>query len=370
MTWRAGRAPGRPADPIMTAGKPAEIKELKWWSRSAEPTALAGVPLGLIRHLVEHGLERPAILKAVGLTERLLADPDGRVGTTPVWRLWRLAIDRIADEELGIHIAGGMRIRTAGLAGYAMLYSTTIRQALHRLTRYSHIISETLGYRLEQHGDVSRLTLEPEPRLDALRHPIDLRLGAVVSIVRELSGSAIRPVRVQLPYPRPARTTGLVEHFQAPLSFDAPKAMLELRRQDADLAVSTADARLAGYLEQLAEETLSALSRSGSLTDRIMRQLWPTLSDGVPTLKGIASTLGMSSRTLQRRLRQEEATFAAIVDRLRRDMAAKLLSDPDLAVYEVGYLLGYADTAAFHRAFRRWTSRSPREFRRHSAQRG
>ncbi|MGH9869690.1 MAG: AraC family transcriptional regulator [Candidatus Polarisedimenticolia bacterium] len=335
----------------------------KTW-RHPEPTTLVGVPLGLIRMMEEHGLDRARILKSARLSEPLLADPDGRLASIHSWRLWRLAMECIPDEELGIYLASTLQVRRTGLMGYSILYSRTVGQALTRLTRYSHIVSETLGYKLERGTSHTRLTLDPDARFDALRHPIDLRLGGVLTIVREVSGRPIEPLRVHLPYPRPAKTTELMKLFQAPLTFEAPRAMLDLKNSDLELPLISADERLVKYLDQLADETVRALSRSGSLSDRIMRALWSALPDGVPSLEETATSIGMSARSLQRRLRQEDTSYAAIVDKLRRDMAASLLRDRDLAVYEVGYLLGYSDAASFHRAFRRWNDRSPLEFRR------
>jgi len=140
--------------------------------------------------------------------------------------------------------------------------------------------------------------------------------------------------------------------------------MLDLKSTDLEIPVITADERLAGYLDKVAEETVRTLSRAGSLPDQIVRTLWSALADGVPALDRLASSIGMSPRTLQRRLRQEGTSYAAIIEQLRRGMAATLLRDRDLAVYEVGYLLGYSDSGSFHRAFRRWTARSPLQFRR------
>jgi AraC-like DNA-binding protein len=83
----------------------------------------------------------------------------------------------------------------------------------------------------------------------------------------------------------------------------------------------------------------------------------------VPSLDRVASTLGVSARTLQRQLREEGTSFAGVLTELRREMAPALLRDGRLAVSEVAFLLGYEDPSAFQRAFRRWFGRSPRAFR-------
>jgi AraC-like DNA-binding protein len=127
--------------------------------------------------------------------------------------------------------------------------------------------------------------------------------------------------------------------------------------------VTNADERLCRYLDQLAAEALDALGPEGSFVDRVRRAIWSDLSGGHPCLAQTASTLGVSTRTLQRRLREEGTTFAALLDVFRREMSTRLLRDKSLAVYEVAFLLGYSDPSAFYRAFRRWQGASPYEFR-------
>ena len=91
--------------------------------------------------------------------------------------------------------------------------------------------------------------------------------------------------------------------------------------------------------------------------------LWSELAEVVPSLDGVAKALGASARTLQRQLREEQTTFAAVLAELRRELAPSLLRDGRLAVSEVAFLLGYEDPSAFQRAFRRWFGQSPRTFR-------
>jgi AraC-like DNA-binding protein len=95
----------------------------------------------------------------------------------------------------------------------------------------------------------------------------------------------------------------------------------------------------------------------------VRRTLWSELSERTPSLEGVARSLGVSARTLQRQLRQEGVSFAQLLAELRREMAPSLLQDGQYGVSEVAFLLGYEDPSAFRRAFQRWFGRSPRSFR-------
>src|SRR5262249_10540675 len=143
-----------------------------------------------------------------------------------------------------------------------------------------------------------------------------------------------------------------------------------LRNDDLARPVVSADATLTGYLDLLAAQLLAALGGEDTLRDQVRRLLWSALSAGVPSLEGVGRVLGMSPRTLQRRLRAEGTTFSAGPPQVRHGLAGPLLGDGRVAVAEGAFLLGYEDPSAFHRAFRRWSGRSPRVFRRGSGEGG
>jgi AraC-like DNA-binding protein len=313
---------------------------------------------------VEYGLDRQELMTVVGLGEAELRDPDGRVSATKMWNLWRAVLARIDDDAFGIHIGERATARNVGLLGYTMLFSGTLRRAALRLVRYSRILSESIQFRFVEGADRGELILENNPRFDALRHPVDARLAFVVALARDITGSELTPLTVGFPYPKPFGTAEQFRFFRCELEFDQPHAGLTLRREDLDRSVKGGDETLAGYLEELAEKLLDRLGASGSMADLVRRTLWAELSGGSPTVERTASLVGVSPRTLQRRLSEEGTSFATVLDGFRRDLATRLLQDRSLGVGEIAYLLGYADPSTFHRAFRRWTGRSPLQFRK------
>jgi AraC-like DNA-binding protein len=332
-----------------------------------ELTGLARLPLILSYMAEEHGIDRGEYLRAAGISEDELRDPDARVPLFKIWSAWRILIDRVPDAALGIHFGEATVMRRFGLVGYAMYYSRTLLEALQRLARYSRIVSESLRYELTLEDDRGLITIQGSPRFDALRHPIDARLAGVVAGARRITRSDVSPAEVHFPYPRPEDTSEHQRFFQASLEFGRPQAMLVFRELDLKRPIHAADDTLAGYLDKFAEEIVRSLGERGTATDKVRRAIWTELSGGQPTLQHIASVLGVSDRTLQRRLQQEGTSFAAVLDSLRREMAVHLLQDHSLAVYEVAFFLGYSEPSTFYRAFRRWQGTSPQEFRRSAA---
>jgi AraC-like DNA-binding protein len=332
--------------------------------RPYRPTALTRVPIVLLEQARALGVDRRTLMGDAGLTAAEIKDPDGRVPSLKVWNLWQALARRVPDEALGLKLSGGKSPASRyGLVSYSLYYSGTLMRALQRLARYSGIVSETIRVHVKTRGDRCRIHLESDPQFEALRHPIDARLAHIVVYLRNLSGKAISPLEVELPY---ARLRDLSYHrrfFAAPLRFSRPRAALWYLSAQLELPVIQADETLAGYLDRLAEQKLRELD-ARSWAGKVGRALWPELSGGPPPIRHTAAALSLSPRTLQRYLRSEGTSYRGVLEDLRRRMSTHLIHRGAIAASEVAFLLGYADPSAFHHAFRRWHRTTPRAYRR------
>lgn len=329
-----------------------------------DPSGLARLALIHLDRMSRIGVSRAELMKDARLDEKQLADPDARIPLSALTRLWHAAAVRVPDPSLGLRLGIDFRAREFGLVGYTMAFSSTLGAALQRFDRYAHIMSDALVVEREATDGGTWVRLDVQPALRAFRPAADARLTALVAVCRELTGAPILPLTVQLPYRRPADVQEYERFFRGPLEFGALATGFLLAKSDLARPVVSSDPALTGYLDRLAEQTLSALGTERTVKDRVVRTLWTDLSAGDAHLDRTARLLGMSARALQRRLREEGTTFAEVLTKLRQDMAQPLLRDGRLAVSEVAFLLGYEDPSSFQRAFRRWSGVSPRAFRR------
>lgn len=324
--------------------------------------------VGLLVHQGELlGLPRARLLEAANVEEAQLADPDGRVPIDHYWDLWRFISNEVPDPDLGLKLGQGFEVLDAGIVGYSMLHSSTLRGALERLARYAKIFTQRADISIEPVSNQWRLTQHRPPLYRSLRQVADSRMAAILSVCRQVTGCEVAPTLVLLPYARPADVRAHRKFFQADLRFDEPTWSMRFRASDMVLPLGAADETLAGYLDEVAALRLDELPKDESFTERVRRVAWTHLSEGQPTVARVASELAVSGRTLQRRLREEGHSYAEVVETLRKQKAEALLQDKKLAIYEVGYLLGYSDATAFYRAFRRWYGKSPREYRQLSS---
>jgi len=328
-----------------------------------EQTAIVRLPLFIAQGGTRFGLDPDALLREAGFREAELRAPDARVPIAKLRRLWAIIAERVPDPAVGLLLAENRALRELGLVAYTMRLAGTLGEGLHRIARYSQIVAEDLLVAVRRREDRAEVELQRAFLYDPVRPPVDFRLFALLSGARIVTQRELAPLEAHFPYPAPADTAAHRRLFRCPLLFDRKAPMVVLRASDLDLPIVTADETLLVYLDRLAEQARRELSRDDTTADGVRRVLWQEMAAGNPAIGTVAARLGLSGRSLQRRLAEEGTSFKEVLDSFRRGIARRLLSERDVAVYEVAYLLGYSDPSAFHRAFRRWHGDSPRRFR-------
>jgi len=329
-------------------------------------SVLAALVIGSLEAAAAFGLSVPELRARAGLGERELADPDGRVPRDGYTRLLQ-AIDAAAGaEQFGFWLGETVSVRSLGVAGFAMQHAADVRSAFRCLERFRSWLGERASSSIEEQADrvVFRQRQPPElARLGSLG--VAAPVGAL-TLLRELSSwraGAQLALEVSFQHAPPPDLDRYRTVFACPVSFGAAETRLEIVRAVFDVPVRRADPSLFAYLERHQAALLSRQLDRGS-SSQLRAALLPLLPEGEPEPSSLARRLGLSERTLQRRLHAEGTSFAALLDELRLDLARRYLGDAQLALYEIAYLLGYSEGSAFQHEFRRWTGQSPREHRR------
>ena len=324
-------------------------------------TQLARSALLMLDYAERHGLDRAELLDAARLKGDPADDPDSRIRLAQMVRLWRAVIDATDDPLLGLHVGRSIDVTKLGLVGYAIFHSRTLHSALARLARFVRILSEAVQFEVNETARHVAVTWQAHPALATLRHPLELGAAVIVAITRQISGTDLKPLRVELPGSRPAAVAEYREYFGCPVEFDRSTTTVTFAREQMALQTLAADDTLVAYLDELASIKLNPLADKGqSIIDAVRRALWTMLPGGRPDLWRTAAELDVSVRTLQRRLGEEGSSFSKVLDDLRRDLSNELLADRSLSVSEVAFMLGYSEPSAFQRAYRRWWGVSAR----------
>ncbi|QDG54658.1 AraC family transcriptional regulator [Persicimonas caeni] len=321
----------------------------------------AAVALALLGFAESLGLERQQALAAADLRPEQLATLEAPIPFEAPIRLWQFMINARPAEPLGLMLAQTMRPDTFGLAGHLFRHSEDVEQVFERMARYQALIDPVLDLRTSVEREGLRVEFHHHPRVLELAHPLEGMVGAAVHTLRDWLSAAVE-VQVHFAHAPLHPLDIYAEYLPAPVRFEQPANAVILPMELLSEPIADADPAVAGFLKRLAEERLDKRVDS-PFRHRVAAVIEARLDDVLLAQEDVATDLGVSVRTMQRRLRDEDVTYTQIHDDVRRRLAERLLRDDDLAIFQIAERLGYAEAANFTRAFRRWTGESPAEFR-------
>jgi AraC-like DNA-binding protein len=290
-------------------------------------------------------------------------DPDARIPASLALQLLEGAVQLTGDPDLGLKAARFASQGNYDLLEYTMVSATTVREASEVLRRFVQLMNSALDYSLEIHGDlaISRLASRvPIPRAAA-----DFQLAALHGASqRWLPAPPNAYGEVWFSYPEPADTREHARSFpNVKLRFGAPFDAIVYDRKYLDLPMPQADPKLHALLRRQLEQAVAELPPAQELRRQVRRLILAELNGGNPSADHIAERLQISRRTLTRRLLQQGTSFKGLLEEVRRELAERALISEEVAIGEIAERLGFAEPAAFHRAFKRWTGMTPADYR-------
>jgi AraC-like DNA-binding protein len=283
---------------------------------------------------------------------------------------WHLASEQSGDPDFGLHAAENTPPGTYGALEYATMSSTSLVDALRRAVRYYSALGSLGESTMVQRGGLVRIGLRPRCEMapDAARHFVEHFFALLVTRGRLLTGGRLKLLRATFAHPAPANTSEHVRIFAAPLEFCARANELVAESHGLSVPLRSSNPELLEPLERAAATMLER--REQDLVARTRDVVPEVLRAGERGLSGVARRLGVSARTLQRRLGERGTSYADIVDDVRRELAHREVALGTRSFGEIAFLLGFSQASAFDRAFRRWTGCTPSAYRSASTNRG
>jgi AraC-like DNA-binding protein len=310
------------------------------------------------------GIDTATMLRAVGIERRTLEDPDARLHNREVGALWAKAYELSGDPVLSLHAAEACPIGAYKVIDYIGTSARTIGEAFRYVARYFKLINTAVELSIDDTGDPVTFDVEGERGPAGVsRAYAEYCLAVFVLHMRAGTGVSFRLRRVTFTHRQPPDVAEHERIFECPVEFEAEHNRLVIDRAAWETATSGAQPGVLAVLIEHADLLLARLPRGPALVERTRRAIGERLRGGDPSLESVARELGMSARSLQRHLRELGSSFNALADEVREATARLYLEQPDMALAEIGYLLGFADQSTFHRAFKRWTGRTPGEAR-------
>jgi AraC-like DNA-binding protein len=325
-------------------------------------TNLASVQLSLWNLLQEYGHDPASVFHEVQLDPALMQNPGSRYPRDRVNALWKKLSEIIDDPCVGLKVVSHWHPANYGALGYAMLSSPTLRAMLRRVERYGAALSTDRFFHLRERGEILEVILTQSESLSYVPAQEDGALALVLGHCRLNYHQDLAPVQVSLTHSAPTCAYRYHEYFKVPVKFDAritsisfPLEMMIriLPGRDEQLTALT-DEAIVAYLAEIKEVRF---------INRVERAILKRLPCGGINDSMVARDLMMSSRSLQRKLREEKTTFKKILDRVRLEVAQKYIRSGSISMTELAFLLGFSEASAFSRAFRRWSGMTPSRYR-------
>ncbi len=270
------------------------------------------------------------------------------------------AVARHGNPYIGLDLGESLAPAELGVIGHAMAASATIGDALAVMSRYLYVLSQSNTIRLDAGEDTVVCTytvtiLQP----DLVRQDAEFALGLIVAMIRRLSGRSFRPRLVEFSHSQCAEAKRHQVLFDCDIAFDRRRNRIHFARKVLDYPVLSADPSLLEALLYFLDSRLCLRSDDEDLLAKVRHLISTSLGEGLPDLNQVASHLGMSGRTLQRKLGEHDVVYSDLLESVCKSIAIEYVQHTDYSITDIALMLGYNDLSAFSRAFKRWTGVGP-----------
>lgn len=317
----------------------------------------------LFRLVEEHSISKINLLESVGIDISVLNSPDNRLSLDEVHRLTQKAVVMTSDVYFGLH-QGEQFMGFSNILGYVMMNCDSLKSALLKLRRYQKICDEGTSITLTQKGDDAILNIAIlDDILQKDKHLTNYRLSGVYVYLKKLAGVSFDLTQVSFCHAPPEDVSEYERIFNCPVSFSQPFNALIFDARYLDLSIPEHNVELLKTFEQHAKDIIESLDVNDSYTNRAGKIIARILNENSLSIQIVAEKMAVSVRKLQLKLQQEKTTYSKLLNDIRKRLAISYLKDRHISITEIAYLLGYSEVSVFYRAFKKWTDKTPIQYR-------
>ncbi len=319
--------------------------------------------VNLLDYVKAEGISVSKLLKKSELTSEVINDPDGELSLQQFADMFKYSVQLSQQPALGLFLGCKLGITAHGILGYAVMTSTTLEQALNLVVKYFRTRTPLASLKLLINKQQVSLQLKELNQLPNIQHTyIETVLGTLTKLLIFLTQSESPLLRINVNYPAPEYHFLYQEMLGCPIHFNASNISLhfksKLLNQPLPHADKTANLIAVGECDKVLNDLLFKQSYSSKIERKLLKS-----KHHFADFEEMAKRLYITRRTLRRRLAEEGTSFKQILDKVKFILAKNYLKTSRYSIHEISYLLGYSDPSNFGRAFKKWSGKSPIEFR-------
>ena len=329
-----------------------------------EPTTLASITALLATALrEEYGIDPEPLYEKAGIPLGTLNDSRERIPLTNIRTLWGLSLEATGDDTIGLKTGKYAKPTDFYAFGYSWLASSNLLGGMRRLCRYTHLMStSSVEVSLVETADSYALSaVFPDESKSPPKQGIDCGMTALLALCDIVAEKEICPIRVELTCPATVHPDAYREALRAPITFNAEIGTFHFDKETilAPLRHGTPD--IARATDKIAEQYIETLDPA-KVASQVRRLLIDMLPSGNVDQELVSNRLNRSTSTLQRQLQGEGVSYRDVLESTQRNLAETYLQEKRHSHAQIAYLLGFSEQSNFSRAFKRWTSMSPRQY--------
>jgi AraC-like DNA-binding protein len=332
------------------------------------PMISATVTTGLIDAITSAGGDPEELLRRLNLDRAVFNQPERFIACADFARLLEHAARATADDAFGLHFGARGNPKDIGPLAYAVLNAPTIARAIDVAARYLHLHNQAIELSTTATAQLVYLRyIHSNVGQDAPRQFNEYSMAMALNVLRMMAGSQWAPREAQFAHAAPPDVSEHIRVVGAPVEFGCATNALIVEREFFERAVPAADPRLFQIMGRYLDDVLGHMPHDDGALTPVRKAIAESLREGGPNLRRVAQKLAASPRTLQRQLKRYGVEFKNLADDTRRQFAMDYLKNPEDSLTQIAFLLGYSEVSAFNRAFKRWTGKTPSDFRRGDA---
>lgn len=320
----------------------------------------------VVATLADDGIAAPLALAGSGLEPSQLADPSTRVCYRQLETVFRNAMRLSTQPAVALRAGRRMHVTAYGMYGYAILSSPTVAESIAFSVKCHRVSGSLVDMAFSGDGEASVYAYEPllwpDPTQDLYRFALEFTLASHLTVIQDVLGQALRPLRVSVAYAAPPHARLYREMFQCRVLFRQRNNEMAFDASWIARPMPLADPITYAACREMCEQLLSELSAGGSFASEIRSAL--IMHPGrYSNIEAMAQRLSIHPRALSRRLNAEHTSYRRLLAEVRTRLAIEYLRRTRMTNDEIATRLAYSDAANFRRAFTAWTGKSPSDYR-------
>lgn len=317
----------------------------------------------LLSGAAREGVDLAELMREAGLAPVLLAQPEARLGTGDFIRLMQVVMRRTEDEFIGLGRGSKSKPGTFSMMAHAVINCPNLEKALLRSAQFYRLVDLPMDIRLEKEAVESRLVLVPPP-FESRENVLETMVFISVRFWSWLTGKNLEPLTICFDFPEPLQADEFRRLFKGKVVYGCQQNAVIFPSSWLNLPLVQNSLSLSKFLKDSLALIIVGNAQPIGLPEQIRAIISKEYGNTFPDFSQVCAQLNMTQQTLRRRLKEENTSYQEIKDTIRKDASLYYLGKEELSIDEIALMMGFSEASSFHRAFKKWTGRTPSHYRR------